>query len=203
MKLWGGRFQKETSQMMDDFHSSISFDQRLFAQDIRGSMAHARMLCRQGILSAADEQASQAGLQGILQDMQDGKIDFPPESEDIHMLVESILTERIGDAGKRLHTGRSRNDQVALDMHLYAKETCGETIGALRALEETLLTLAQKHAGDVMPGFFRNRIKRRRNTAWQRTNCIKSRRHWMISFSNSGKAGLYTIPWIRKCFPSS
>ncbi len=153
MKLWGGRFQKETSQMMDDFHSSISFDQRLFAQDIRGSMAHARMLCRQGILSAADEQAIQAGLQGILQDMQDGKIDFPPESEDIHMLVESILTERIGDAGKRLHTGRSRNDQVALDMHLYAKETCGETIGALRALEETLLTLAQKHAGDVMPGY--------------------------------------------------
>ena len=115
MKLWGGRFQKETNHMVDDFHSSISFDKRLFAQDIRGSMAHAKMLCRQGIISAGDEAAIQAGLAGILADMQAGKVTFPPESEDIHMLVEALLTERIGDAGKRLHTGRSRNDQVAMD----------------------------------------------------------------------------------------
>ena len=153
MKLWSGRFEKDTNELMDDFHSSISFDKRLFAQDIRGSMAHAKMLCRQGIISASDEQAIQAGLQGILQDMLNGKIDFPPESEDIHMLVESILTERIGDAGKRLHTGRSRNDQVALDMHLYAKDTCDETAEMLIHLEETLLGLAKKHAGDVMPGY--------------------------------------------------
>ena len=153
MKLWGGRFEKETSRMMDDFHSSISFDKRLFAQDIRGSMAHAKMLRRQGIISAQDEQAIQQGLAGILKDMQEGKISFPPESEDIHMLVESILTERIGDAGKRLHTGRSRNDQVALDMRLYAKDSCDETLSALLALEETLLRLAQEHAETVMPGY--------------------------------------------------
>ena len=153
MKLWGGRFQKETNQMVDDFHSSISFDRRLFAQDILGSMAHARMLCRQGIISQEDEQAIQSGLQSILTDMQAGKISFPPESEDIHMLVEQILTERIGDAGKRLHTGRSRNDQVATDMHLYAKDTCGDTLALLRELEETLLQLAKKHAEDVMPGY--------------------------------------------------
>ena len=153
MKLWGGRFQKETNQMVDDFHSSISFDKRLFAQDIRGSMAHAKMLCKQGVISAADEAAIQAGLAAILADMRAGKVEFPPESEDIHMLVESLLTERIGDAGKRLHTGRSRNDQVATDMHLYAKDTCDDTLALLSELEETLLSLAQKHAGDVMPGY--------------------------------------------------
>ena len=153
MKLWGGRFQKETNQMVDDFHSSISFDKRLYAQDIRGSMAHAKMLKKQGILSAADEEAIQAGLQSILEDMKAGRIAFPPESEDIHMLVEQILTERIGDAGKRLHTGRSRNDQVATDMHLYAKDTCADTLSLLRELEEALLSLAEKHASDVMPGY--------------------------------------------------
>ena len=153
MKLWGGRFQKETNHLVDDFHSSISFDKRLYAQDIRGSMAHAKMLRRQGILSTEDEQAIQRGLREILADMEAGKIAFPPESEDIHMLVESILTERIGEAGKRLHTGRSRNDQVATDMHLYAKDTCGDTLALLRELEELLLELAEKHCEDVMPGY--------------------------------------------------
>ena len=153
MKLWGGRFQKETNQIVDDFHSSISFDRRLYAQDIRGSMAHAKMLCRQGIISPADEAAIQVGLKGILADMREGKIAFPPESEDIHMLVESILTQRIGEAGKRLHTGRSRNDQVALDMRLYAMDTCDDTLALLAELEETLLSLAERHAGDVMPGY--------------------------------------------------
>ena len=153
MKLWGGRFQKETNHMVDDFHSSISFDKRLFAQDIQGSMAHAKMLCKQGIISVEDEAAIQEGLKGILQDMREGKIEFPPESEDIHMLVEQILTERIGEAGKRLHTGRSRNDQVATDMHLYAKDTCDDTLALLSELEDTLLSLAEKHVGDVMPGY--------------------------------------------------
>ncbi|MBR3904440.1 MAG: argininosuccinate lyase [Clostridia bacterium] len=153
MKLWGGRFAKETSQLMDDFHSSISFDKRLYAQDIRGSQAHAKMLCKQGIISAEDEAAIQQGLCAILEDIKAGKVDFPASSEDIHMHVESLLTERIGDAGKRLHTGRSRNDQVALDMHLYAKDCCDETIALLCEMEETLLKLAKKHAGDVMPGY--------------------------------------------------
>ena len=153
MKLWGGRFAKETSQLMDDFHSSISFDKRLYAQDIKGSQAHARMLCKQGIISAEDEAAIQAGLAAILEDIKAGKVEFPASSEDIHMHVESLLTERIGDAGKRLHTGRSRNDQVALDMHLYAKDCCDETIALLCEMEATLLKLAKKHAGDVMPGY--------------------------------------------------
>ena len=139
MKLWGGRFEKETNQMVDDFHSSISFDKRLYPQDIRGSMAHAKMLCKQGIISPEDEAAIQQGLAGILADMQAGKVDFPAESEDIHMLVEQILTARIGDAGKRLHTGRSRNDQVATDMHLYAMDTCDQTAHMLLELEEVLL----------------------------------------------------------------
>lgn len=153
MKLWGGRFEKETSQLMDDFHSSIFFDKRLFEQDIRGSRAHAKMLCKQGIISAADEAAIQAGLSAVLADMQAGRVDFPAHHEDIHMHVEALLTERIGDAGKRLHTGRSRNDQVALDMHLYAKDCCDESIALLCDLEKTLLEMAKKHAGDVMPGY--------------------------------------------------
>ena len=153
MKLWGGRFEKETNQMVDDFHSSISFDKRLYAQDIRGSMAHAKMLCRQGIISPQDEADIQRGLQEILADIQAGKVAFPAESEDIHMHVEALLTQRVGEAGKRLHTGRSRNDQVATDMHLYAKDTCDDTLALLYELEETLLTLAKKHAGDVMPGY--------------------------------------------------
>ena len=153
MKLWGGRFQKETNHLVDDFHSSLSFDKRLYAQDIRGSMAHAKMLARQGIISQADEAAIQEGLKSILEDMQAGRVEFPLESEDIHMRVEQLLTERIGEPGKRLHTGRSRNDQVATDMHLYAKDTCDDTLALLLELEETLLGLAQRHAGDVMPGY--------------------------------------------------
>ena len=128
MKLWSGRFSKNTSHMMDDFNSSIGFDHRLYREDIEGSLAHAAMLKKQGIISAEDEAAIHSGLLGILHDMEEGKIDFPPESEDIHMRVEELLTERIGEPGKRLHTGRSRNDQVALDMHLYAMRTSDEII---------------------------------------------------------------------------
>ena len=153
MKLWSGRFSKPTDHMVDDFHSSISFDRRLYHEDIKGSMAHAKMLCRQGILSASDNDAIQAGLLSILLDMNEGKVEFPPESEDIHMLVEEELTKRIGEAGKRLHTGRSRNDQVALDMHLYAKETCRDTVDALKALCALLLERAKAHLNDIMPGY--------------------------------------------------
>ena len=122
MKLWGGRFQKGTSGLMDDFHSSISFDQRLFEEDILGSIAHATMLGKQGIISEADTQSIVEGLKAILADAKEGSIQWRVDAEDIHMNVESILTERIGEAGKRLHTGRSRNDQVALDMKLYVRD---------------------------------------------------------------------------------
>jgi len=153
MKLWSGRFRKSTDHAVDDFHSSIGFDKRLYRQDITGSMAHAKMLARQGIISEEDEQAIQTGLRSILSDMDAGLIDFPPESEDIHMRVEELLTERVGEPGKRLHTGRSRNDQVALDMHMYAKETALHTASQLKALCELLLELAEKHIDDIMPGY--------------------------------------------------
>ncbi len=153
MKLWSGRFSKNTSHLMDDFHSSIGFDQRLYREDIEGSLAHAAMLSRQGIISEADGAAIREGLEGILRDMDAGKIAFPPESEDIHMRVEELLTERIGEPGKRLHTGRSRNDQVALDMHLYAKRTAEEAAARLGVLCHSLLNLAEGHAEDIMPGY--------------------------------------------------
>ena len=153
MKLWSGRFNKNTSRMMDDFHSSIGFDQRLYREDITGSMAHAAMLKKQGIISPEDEAAIQQGLRSILADMDAGRVDFPAESEDIHMRVEELLTERIGEPGKRLHTGRSRNDQVALDMHMYARSEAEEAQRRLKALCELLLKLAEEHARDIMPGY--------------------------------------------------
>lgn len=119
MVLWAGRFSKEIDKHVNDFNSSISFDNRMYAQDIRGSIAHATMLARQGIISDEDKEAITAGLTGILKDIESGDLAFDPNAEDIHMFIEAELTERIGDAGKRLHTARSRNDQVALDMKLY------------------------------------------------------------------------------------
>ena len=153
MKLWSGRFQKSTSELMDDFHSSISFDQRLYEEDILGSIAHATMLGKQGIISEADSKAIVEGLKEILEDAKNGKIQWRVDAEDIHMNVESILTEKIGDAGKRLHTGRSRNDQVALDMHMYAKKTCTETIDRLNDLINVLLDHAETHLDTIMPGY--------------------------------------------------
>ena len=126
-KMWAGRFQKETDAVVNDFNSSVMFDCRMYAEDIRGSLAHAAMLGRQGIIAQEDVQQITDGLNGILADIEAGKIAFSPEKyEDIHMANEQLLTERIGDAGKRLHTARSRNDQVALDMRLYVKKEIGE-----------------------------------------------------------------------------
>ncbi len=153
MKLWGGRFEKATSGLVDDFHSSISFDQRLAALDITGSIAHATMLGEQGIIPDADARAIVAGLQGILRDVEAGRVQFEQDAEDIHMNVEKILTERIGEAGKRLHTGRSRNDQVALDCRMYVKQAAAEAVTYLRALCETLLGIARQHAESIMPGY--------------------------------------------------
>ena len=138
---------------MDDFHSSISFDQRLFEQDITGSIAHATMLGEQGIIPAEDAAKIVAGLKEILADAREGKITWRTDAEDIHMNVESLLTERIGDAGKRLHTGRSRNDQVALDTRMYAKAACRETEAMLEDLLETLLNIAQENLHTIMPGY--------------------------------------------------
>ena len=153
MKLWGGRFSKATDGLVDDFHSSISFDQRLAEQDITGSMAHATMLGEQGIIPQGDAEQIVAGLQGILADVKAGKITWRVDAEDIHMNVETLLTERIGEAGKRLHTGRSRNDQVALDTHMYAKLACRETEAMLEELLALLLDIAQENLHTIMPGY--------------------------------------------------
>lgn len=153
MKLWGGRFEKATDHMVDDFHSSIPFDRRLYRYDIEGSIAHATMLGETGILSKGDADQIVQGLLGILRDLDAGTLKIDPEAEDIHMFVEAELTQRIGDAGKRLHTGRSRNDQVALDAHLFVKAACRETSALLRDLMKALLTLAQAHLQTVMPGY--------------------------------------------------
>ncbi len=153
MKLWGGRFEKQTSGLVDDFHSSITFDQRLADLDITGSIAHATMLGEQGIISKEDADAIVEGLKSIRDDVQAGKIQFELDAEDIHMNVEKLLTQRIGEAGKRLHTGRSRNDQVALDIHMYIKQIAKEAIDFQRELCETLLTIARRHAESIMPGY--------------------------------------------------
>ena len=139
MKLWAGRFQKETDTLVNDFNSSIGFDARLYRQDIQGSIAHAQMLGRQGIIEAHEAEKIVEGLKAILADIEDDKVEFSLDNEDIHMNIEAMLTQRIGDAGKRLHTGRSRNDQVAVDTRLYVKEEIPVIIGQVLALEEVLV----------------------------------------------------------------
>ena len=153
MKLWSGRFRKETDALVNDFNSSIPFDQRLYREDIEGSVAHAAMLGEQGIISRADAENIRAGLRGILADVEAGKIEFSADNEDIHMNVETILTARIGDAGKRLHTARSRNDQVALDFRLYLRRQIGEIVGQLLHFQQVLLEQAKQHTETVMPGY--------------------------------------------------
>ena len=153
MKLWGGRFSKETDTLANDFQSSIHFDQRLYREDIQGSIAHSEMLAAQGVISQADKAAIQTGLAGILADIEAGKVEFSPANEDIHMNIEALLTQRIGEAGKRLHTARSRNDQVALDFRLYVRKEIGTVIGQLLDLEKVLCAQAGRHQGSVMPGY--------------------------------------------------
>ena len=155
MKLWGGRFTKETNQLVQNFNESLSFDQKFYRQDIRGSLAHVRMLAKQGIISQEDGEAIVKGLTGILEDLDSGKLVIPENSEyeDIHSFVEGTLTERIGEAGKRLHTGRSRNDQVALDMKLYTRDEIGELDGLLKGLLKELLAIMEENLDTIMPGF--------------------------------------------------
>ncbi len=153
MKLWGGRFTKEENQLVHSFNASISFDQKLYRQDIEGSIAHVTMLARQEIISEEDRAAITEGLQGILRDLETGTLAVTPEYEDIHSFVESQLTERIGEAGKRLHTGRSRNDQVALDMKLYTRDEIDELEGLVRGLIKVLVDMMENHLDTYMPGF--------------------------------------------------
>ena len=153
MKLWGGRFEKETNAMVDAFNACIGFGSRLYEQDILGSIAHATMLGEENIIPPEDAKKIVEGLKGILADAREGKIQWSTEAEDIHMNVETILIQRIGEAGKRLHTGRSRNDQCVLDTRMYARQSCVETRALLDELIETLLTIAQDHLNTIMPGY--------------------------------------------------
>lgn len=153
MKLWKGRFSKAATSSADEFNASIGFDQRLYQEDIAGSIAHAKMLGKQGIISDDEAELIIKTLEQIKDDIEAGKVEFTIESEDIHMNIETILTERIGDVGKKLHTARSRNDQVAVDFRLYLKKETGEIDKTLQALTDTLVTLAKKHTDTVMPGY--------------------------------------------------
>lgn len=152
MKLWGGRFRKEENQMMEDFNSSFPFDQRLYREDITGSIAHARMLGHQGIISEAESEQIRQGLEGILADIESGKLELAGDYEDIHTFVEANLTERIGNVGKKLHTGRSRNDQVALDMRLYARSAAQRLEEKLESLIEALRKTGREQ-NCIMPGY--------------------------------------------------
>lgn len=152
-QLWGGRFTKKTDDLVYAFNASIEFDKRLYRQDIRGSLVHAAMLVKQGILSEEDGKKIRDGLNGILEDLESGKLQITSEYEDIHSFVEATLTDRIGDAGKRLHTGRSRNDQVALDMKLYVRDEIDDTDGLLKTLLMTIERMMEENMETFMPGF--------------------------------------------------
>lgn len=153
MKLWGGRFSKTTNSMVDDFNSSIRFDQRLYKQDILGSIAHVAMLGKQNIIPLEEGEIIKKELKAILQDIEDGKIEFDIGAEDIHMNIEKILISRIGDIGKKLHTGRSRNDQVALDMRIYVKDEIKEIQAMILKLQYILIKLSKEHTDTIMPGY--------------------------------------------------
>ena len=152
-KLWGGRFQKSTDKKVDDFNSSIRFDKRMYAQDIKGSIAHAKMLGKQGIIDVADSEKIVKGLLEVLADIESGKVEFLIDAEDIHMNVEKLLTDKIGDSGKRLHTGRSRNDQVALDIRMYLMDEIDEIYEMVKALMSAIVSIAKDHTETIMPGY--------------------------------------------------
>jgi argininosuccinate lyase len=173
MKLWAGRFQKETNTLVNDFNASINFDARLYKQDITGSIAHATMLGEQGIISKEDSAAIINGLKAILEDIEGGNVEFSLDNEDIHMNIETILTERIGAAGKRLHTGRSRNDQVAVDFRLFVKEEIPVIINQILELERVLIRKAEANTTTVMPGY--THLQRAQPTTFA---------HYMMAYAN-------------------
>ncbi|MCD7920359.1 MAG: argininosuccinate lyase [Clostridiales bacterium] len=173
MKLWAGRFQKETDSLVNDFNASIDFDQRLYAQDIKGSIAHATMLGEQGIIPQEDADAIINGLKAILADIEAGEVEFSLDNEDIHMNIETILTERIGSAGKRLHTARSRNDQVAVDFRMFVKDEIPVIINQILDLEEVLIRKAEQNIDTVMPGY--THMQRAQPTTFA---------HYMMAYAN-------------------
>ena len=152
-KLWAGRAEKETAQIADDFNSSLHFDCRMYRQDITGSMAHAAMLAHSGILTEQESQTLISGLAGILADLDEGKLQFDPSAEDIHMFVEQVLTERWGDVGKKLHTARSRNDQVLVDLKLFLRDELRQIADAVKAVFDRLQEQSEKYKEVLMPGY--------------------------------------------------
>ena len=171
-KLWGGRFQKSTDKLVDDFNSSIRFDRRLYKQDILGSIAHVKMLGKQEIIPVADSQLIEKTLIEILQDIEAGKVEFDIAAEDIHMNIEQILISRIGDIGKKLHTGRSRNDQVALDMRMYVKDEIRIIQDMISNLQKVLLDIAKENLETILPGY----------THLQKAQPISLAHHFMAYF---------------------
>lgn len=176
-KLWGGRFAKSTDVLVEEFTSSISFDKRLYKEDIAGSIAHARMLAACGIIEKSEARAIVAGLEGILADIEAGNFSFDIALEDIHMNIEKRLTERIGPAGGRLHTGRSRNDQVALDTHLYLKREIAAIGDLFCNLQAAILEMAARHLDVIMPGY----------THLQRAQPILFAHHMLAYFAMLGR----------------
>lgn len=172
-KLWAGRFQKETDLVVNDFNSSILFDCRLYKEDITGSIAHATMLGKQGIIEEHEAEKIVEGLKEILADIEAGNVEFSLDYEDIHMNVEQLLTERIGDTGKRLHTGRSRNDQVALDMRMYVKKEIREIIDLILNFMKALCSKSKEHLDTVMPGY--THLQRAQPTTFA---------HYMMAYAN-------------------
>ncbi len=152
-KMWAGRFEKATDKEVNDYNSSLPFDCKMYSQDIEGSIAHSQMLAKQGVISEKDAEDIKSGLLSIKEDIESGKLTFDSDAEDIHMFIEEELTNRIGDAGKRLHTGRSRNDQVALDQRLYMVDEAGEIIELLDDLIDVLVDIAKANTETYMPGY--------------------------------------------------
>ena len=173
MKLWAGRFQKETDTLVNDFNSSIGFDARMYRQDITGSIAHAGMLGKQGIIEQSEADKIIEGLKVILEDIEADQVQFSLDNEDIHMNIEALLTQRIGDTGKRLHTARSRNDQVAVDFRMYVREQIPVIIGQVVDLEKVLINKAKEHLDTVMPGY--THLQRAQPTTFA---------HYMMAYAN-------------------
>ena len=173
MKLWAGRFQKETDALVNDFNSSIGFDARMYQEDIAGSIAHATMLGKTGIIEQHEAEKIIEGLKAILADIEAGQVEFSLENEDIHMNIETMLTQRIGDTGKRLHTARSRNDQVAVDFRLFVKKEIPVIINQVKGLEEVLIKKAEANLDTVMPGY--THLQRAQPTTFA---------HYMMAYAN-------------------
>lgn len=173
MKLWSGRFDKNTDALVDELNASIGFDFRMYRQDIEGSLAHSAMLAKQGIIPKEDAELIADGLKEILKDIEDGKLSFGSDVEDVHMAIEGELTRRIGDAGKRLHTARSRNDQVAVDIRLYLKQEISEIRLLVLGLLETVLNLSEKSTDVIMPAY--THLQRAQPTTFA---------HYMMAYAN-------------------